>query len=55
MKQKIAIVPRWESPEKKRSRFEIRRMEFQLKRGISERRERERVETLLAEARERLG
>ncbi len=55
MKPKIAIVPRWESPATKRTRFEIRRMEFLLRRGISDRREREGFETALAEARTRLG
>ncbi len=55
MKQKTAIVPRWESPEKKKTRFEIRRLEWQLRRGVSDRRERERIEAQLADARAILG
>lgn len=54
-KSKVAIVPQWESPAKKRLRFEIRRMEWQVRRGIYDRRERERTEALLAEARGRFA
>jgi len=50
-KPKTALVPKWESPEKKKLRFEIRRLEFRLKHGMCDRRERERAETLLADAR----
>lgn len=55
MKPKVAIVPRWESPAKKQLRFKIRLMERQITRGISDRRERERTETLLADARAELS
>lgn len=54
MKAKVAIVPRWESPEKKRLRFEVSRLEFQLRRGVSDRRERERIEAKIEEARRQL-
>lgn len=46
-KPKTATVPRWESPAKKQRRFDIRRLEFALKRGFSDRRDRERAEAQL--------